>query len=89
LVGLERRVSPAGRDRIDHGPHGHDDLCNVTCGALVLAAQTPQQIPFCIPYISSGREGLTSSHFDDSGRPISIFGTGERMRGDDWSPRDW
>jgi hypothetical protein len=88
LVGLERRTSAGGRDRIDHGPHGHDDLCNVACGALVLAAQRPQEIPICIPYISSGREGLTSAHFDEFGRSASIFGIpGEHMHPDDWSPK--
>jgi hypothetical protein len=41
LIGLERRTSPAGRDRIDHGPgaHRHDDIANAVCGALVGAAR--------------------------------------------------
>jgi hypothetical protein len=34
---LERRTSPAGKDRVDHGPGGHDDLCNSAAGAMVLA----------------------------------------------------
>jgi hypothetical protein len=38
LVGLERRTARGGRDSIDHGPGGHDDLANSACGALVLAA---------------------------------------------------
>jgi hypothetical protein len=25
---LERRTSPIGKNRVDHGPGGHDDLCN-------------------------------------------------------------
>ncbi len=29
--------SPAGHERIDHGPGGHDDLCNAAAGALVKA----------------------------------------------------
>jgi hypothetical protein len=33
LVGLERRVSRAGRDSIDHAPGSHDDLANAVCGA--------------------------------------------------------
>ena len=36
---LERRVFATGRDRVDHGPNGHDDLCNAASGALVLAAE--------------------------------------------------
>jgi hypothetical protein len=35
---LERRTSSLGKDIIDHGPNGHDDLCNSAAGALVLAA---------------------------------------------------
>ena len=32
LVNLERRTSRSGRDSIDHGPAGHDDLSNVLAG---------------------------------------------------------
>jgi hypothetical protein len=40
LLGLERRATSGGRDKIDHGKskHAHDDLINVAAGALVLAA---------------------------------------------------
>jgi hypothetical protein len=38
---LERRTSPVGKDRVDHGPGGHDDLCNAAAGALVLAVSNP------------------------------------------------
>jgi len=38
LLALERRTSRGGRDSIDHGPGGHDDLVNAAAGALVLAA---------------------------------------------------
>jgi hypothetical protein len=34
IVGLERRVSRAGRDSIDHPAHGHDDLANAVAGAV-------------------------------------------------------
>jgi hypothetical protein len=37
LVGLERRTARSGRDSIDHGPGGHDDLCNAIAGAAALA----------------------------------------------------
>lgn len=41
LAGLERRTARGGRDTIDHGPHGHDDVANSAAGALVLAASAP------------------------------------------------
>jgi hypothetical protein len=38
LCGLERKVARSGKDSIDHGPGGHDDIINSVCGAAVLAA---------------------------------------------------
>jgi hypothetical protein len=32
LVGLERRVQRSGRETIDHGPRGHDDIANAVAG---------------------------------------------------------
>jgi hypothetical protein len=37
IVGLERRVSRAGRDSIDHAPGAHDDIAN-TVGGVVASA---------------------------------------------------
>jgi hypothetical protein len=34
IVGLERRVSRAGRDSIDHAPGGHDDIANAVSGVI-------------------------------------------------------
>lgn len=45
LVGLERRTSRGGRDSVDHGPRGHDDLINAAAGAIVLAAKEGQREP--------------------------------------------
>ena len=42
FASLERRTSSVGKDRVDHGPGGHDDLCNSAAGALVLAASKKQ-----------------------------------------------
>jgi hypothetical protein len=38
FAGLERTTSSMGRDKIDHGKGGHDDICNAGALALVLAA---------------------------------------------------
>ncbi|HEY7194901.1 MAG TPA: hypothetical protein VH439_14260 [Gemmatimonadales bacterium] len=51
IVGLERRVSRAGKDSIDHGPHGHDDLANAVAG---VAAAT--QVPYYDLTMGCGRE---------------------------------
>ncbi|MGB8607503.1 MAG: hypothetical protein WCE28_20960, partial [Bradyrhizobium sp.] len=38
IVGLERRVSRAGRDSIDHAPGGHDDIANAVSGVVAIAS---------------------------------------------------
>jgi hypothetical protein len=40
---LERRTGPTGKDRVDHGPGGSDDVCNAAAGALVRAIHEPAQ----------------------------------------------
>lgn len=37
LLGLERRTSRSGKDTIDHGPGGHDDIANVVAGVASIA----------------------------------------------------
>ena len=37
ICGLERRTARGGRDSVDHGPGGHDDLANAALGAAMLA----------------------------------------------------
>jgi hypothetical protein len=67
FASLERRTSPSGRDRIDHGTGGHDDLANACAGALTLAAQ-PKKPPTLLfasvsnpgnPFGGSGSPGNT------------------------------
>jgi Bifunctional DNA primase/polymerase, N-terminal len=41
MVGLERRAARGGRDTIDHGRGGHDDVCNAVAGAVVIADRLP------------------------------------------------
>jgi len=38
IIGLERRTARSGRDSIDHGPKGFDDLANAVAGSLVEVA---------------------------------------------------
>jgi hypothetical protein len=38
FASLERRTSPMGKDRIDHGKGGHDDCCNAAALSMVLAS---------------------------------------------------
>jgi hypothetical protein len=52
IVGLERKVSRAGKDSIDHGPHGHDDLAN--CIAGVAAATRTTGYNILGPWVDTG-----------------------------------
>ena len=51
---LERRRGRSGRDIIDHGPSGHDDLSNVIAGVVFLIASKPQLSKYAVP-IGVGR----------------------------------
>ena len=44
LCSLERRTARGGKDSIDHGPGGHDDLANAAAGALVLAHEAATNV---------------------------------------------
>ena len=45
LVNLERRTARSGKDTIDHGPGGHDDVANSVAGVIVTLGLTKQRIP--------------------------------------------
>lgn len=45
LCGLERKVARSGKDSIDHGPRGHDDLANCVAGAARLPIKAFQPPP--------------------------------------------
>jgi hypothetical protein len=72
LASLERRTSPGGRDRVDHGPGGHDDLANAAAGAITLATAPSQTAPIVEPIIvridtvdrwSNDDAAMTYSHY--------------------------
>jgi len=45
LLGLERRVARGGKDSVDHGPGGHDDVANAAAGALVQVLDNSARMP--------------------------------------------
>ncbi|MGJ7459446.1 hypothetical protein [Halomonas sp. RA08-2] len=65
FVGLERRTSRAGKDSIDHGPGGHDDLANSVAGAIITANKPPTNIIF---------ECLDDSGPEPEWQPFNLFG---------------
>jgi hypothetical protein len=61
---LERHVSRAGRDRVDHGKGGSDDYSNAVFGCLHLAVQRPSyELPGFFGVTASGLV-ITSSGYD-------------------------
>ncbi len=55
FAALERRTFSTGRDRVDHGRNGHDDLANAAAGALTLAARRRHFEPvIVVPFVASG-----------------------------------
>lgn len=58
FAGLERRTSPIGVDKVDHGKNGHDDLCNAAALACTLAAGRPGDfdlITHCRAWLSNAQ----------------------------------
>lgn len=57
FAGLVRTTSPSGRDKIDHGKTGADDLCNSAAGALVLTAVPDRHRVFAVSVAMPGSSG--------------------------------
>jgi hypothetical protein len=75
FVGLERRVHSNGRESIeDSGTNSHDDLCNCVSGALVLAAKTPKEMTFHVPFVASSPSYFKS--FESGHVPSGLFDLG-------------
>jgi len=74
LEGLERRVARGGKDSVDHGPGGRDDLCNAAGGALVLCAA--KKAPLDVGGFSVRGE----SYFKGIDRGPSRYGSGAFYR---------
>jgi hypothetical protein len=55
LACLERRTSALGKDRVDHGPGGHDDVANAAMGALTLAASRPAPLKISADVLSRAK----------------------------------
>ncbi len=83
LCGLERRTARAGREAIDHGPRGHDDLANAACGVLAdLLVHAPGADGGAVPIIR-GVVRMDLASWNQSGP--AAFNTGPV----DWSDLDW
>jgi hypothetical protein len=59
FASLERTAGSLGRDKVDHGRGGHDDLCNAAAGALirVMTAKAPMVISDQVLALAGMRSG--------------------------------
>jgi hypothetical protein len=89
---LERRTSVTGRDRVDHGRDGHDDLCNAAAGAMVAVGLPLREPPramfgtFSGPYGSGGDWSVGNPaqlHYSD--RPAEWWASQGRMHPHDFA----
>ena len=69
FASLERRTSPSGKDRVDHGPSGSDDACNSAAGALVLAVS--KKAPLVISDAALAMARIPTRH--RAGMPAQLF----------------
>jgi hypothetical protein len=71
---LERTTAPSGRDKVDHGKGGHDDLCNAVAGALVLASVVRQPMSFVAPAVVESGPHWTRAIDTTADRNIGLLG---------------
>ena len=55
LCQLERRVTRAGKDSIDHPPGAHDDLANAAAGVLVTTTGGPPPLQITAATLAAAR----------------------------------
>lgn len=60
FASLERKTSSSGKDRVDHGPNGHDDLCN--SAALALVAKSRQPIKISSELLARSQDRFFAGH---------------------------
>jgi hypothetical protein len=73
LCSLERRTARSGRDTVDHPPHAHDDLSNVTAGVIAdLLVHHPGADGWTMPLLGTAYYGASFngwSHREPPGLP--------------------
>ena len=66
-VGLERRTARGGRDSIDHGPGGHDDVVNAVLAGALLANTERRRGRVMAVGVGRGQDHSASWNYDPDG----------------------
>lgn len=75
FASLERKTSPIGKDRVNHGVGGHDDAANAAALAMVLATAPPKEQPtFIFTGVSMRPGGRDADVFVSDGSRVSVYG---------------
>jgi len=70
IIGLERRTARSGKDSIDHGPSGFDDVANAVAGVLTNLSAKPYAYDTTMEW---------ANHLDD-GKDSEEWRAGRRNR---------
>jgi hypothetical protein len=63
FLGLERRMSRSGKDSVDHGPSGHDDVSNAVAGAFAIVGSSGKNTGF-LEFMRMEAEAQRASRVD-------------------------
>lgn len=81
--GLERRTARSGKDSIDHGPRGHDDVANAVAGALLLALSAKPRVRAVwgstLPELAAGEAPVRGITWGSPARPAPAEVDGETL----------
>jgi hypothetical protein len=78
LIGLERRTSRAGKDSIDHGNGGHDDVANAVAGVLTSMGVRKYKYDASLAWVSGGSDDNQQSA---AAQRLSALVNHQSMRG--------
>jgi hypothetical protein len=73
IAGLERRTARGGRDSIDHGPSGHDDVANVALGLAAVLAAGDQRPEALLLFTGRGADGSPGYIYEGDNSDLGLF----------------
>jgi Terminase large subunit, T4likevirus-type, N-terminal len=88
FAGLVRTTSPSGRDKVDHGKTGADDVCNSAAGAMILATSESKKISWSAAAGNASLDTKTGRRLFQHGDYISDGITLRRIKPEPPPPAD-
>jgi hypothetical protein len=85
---LVRTTSASGRDKVDHGKTGKDDVCNSAAGAMILATSASKKISWAAAAGNASLDTKTGRRLFQHGDYISDGETLTKLPGQPPPPKD-